>query len=81
MLSQQLKKRHQKLAEGDSRMGVIKNGLDGGVGQQDGIISKSGESGGVVGAPTAHANVQVADKAQRGPKVRSLKRRKNMFGR
>ena len=62
-------------------MGGIRNGLDGGVGQQgDTIITKSGESGGVVGAPTASANVQIVNKARRGPKVCSLKRRKNVFG-
>ena len=63
-------------------MGEISNGLDGGVGQQGGtIITKSGESGGVVGAPTAPTNVQIANKARRVPKVRSLKRQKNMFAR
>ena len=63
-------------------MGGIRNGLDGGVGQQGGtIITKSGESGGVVGAPTAPANVQIVKKARRGPKARSSKRRKNIFGR
>ena len=61
-------------------MGVIRNGLDGGVSQQGGIIiTKSGESSGVVGAPTAPANVQIVDKAPRGPKVCSLKRRKNTY--
>ena len=58
-------------------MGGIKNVLDGGVGQQ-GVITKSGESGDVAEAPTALANVQIVDKARRHPKVHSLKRRKNL---
>ena len=62
-------------------MGGIRNGLNGGVGQQGGtIITKSGESGGVVRAPTAPANVQIMNKARGGAKVCSLKRRKNMLG-
>ena len=68
---------------GDSRMGGIRNVLDGVVGQQGRItiITKSGESGGVAGAPTAPANVQIVDKARRGPKVLSSKRWKTMCGR
>ena len=61
-------------------MGGIGNVLDGGVGQQGGI-TKIGESGGVAGAPTAPANVQIVYKARRGPKVRSLRHRNNMFRR
>ena len=64
---------------GDYRMGGIKNVLDGGVGQQ-GVITKSGESGDVAEAPTAPTNVQIVDKARRHPKVYSLKRRKNLVG-
>ena len=49
-------------------MGGIRNGLDGGVGQQgDTIITKSGESGGVVGVPTAPANVQIVNQGTEGP--------------
>ena len=50
---------------GESRMGGIRNDLDEGVGKQDGtIITKSGERGGVVGTPTAPANVQIMNKAR-----------------
>ena len=51
---------------GDNWMGGIRNGLEGGDGQQGGTINtKGGESGGVAGAPTAPADVQVVDKARR----------------
>ena len=51
---------------GHNRMGGIRNVFDGGDDQQGGTINtKSGESGGVAGAPTAPANVQVVDKARR----------------
>ena len=60
-------------------MGSIRNVLDEGVGQQGGI-TKSGESGGVAGVPTAPANVQIVDKARRDSMVYCLKRRKTMFG-
>ena len=63
---------------GDNRMGGIRNVLAESVGQQGGI-TKSGESGGVAGAPTGPANVQIVDMARRHPKVHFLKRRKNMF--
>ena len=51
---------------GDNRMGGIRNVLDGGGGHQDGNINtKSGESGGVAGALTPPANVQIVNKARR----------------